>query len=114
MPAPKSTMRPIRLTKEVRALERFNESTGQTEVDRLTVPCIIDANTVRCHYPRVTGHPGTRITFKDGGGFAVLESPDQVSRLVYGDAEIPFVVPDVTPTSHQLEHQPEPEYDNRD
>lgn len=103
-PSPKTLMRPIKLTKEVRAQSRFNESSGEMETERLTVPCIVDANSVRCHYPRTTGEPGTRITFKDGGGFAVLESHEQVSQLVYGDADIPFATPVVMPTSHQLEH----------
>lgn len=44
-----------------------------------TTPVMIQVATVRCYYPRKSGRPGTRITFTDGGGFAVAESFDEVT-----------------------------------
>lgn len=108
MPAakPKFPQRPIQLTYDVRQATGYNESTGAMETQRLTVACIVDANSIRTHYPRHSGHPGTRITFMDGGGFAVMESFEQVTSLLYGDADIPFCAP-IQPPSQQLEHQPD-------
>jgi len=47
-----------------------------------TQPCVINASAIRCYYARREGKPGTRLTFIDGGGFAVSETPDVVASLV--------------------------------
>lgn len=60
----------------------YNEDTGRDEHLEGSKPCIVNAATIRCFYPRRDGKPGTRITFNDGGGFAVTETPDVVAGLV--------------------------------
>ena len=43
----------------------------------------IQVDSIRCFYARRADRgPGTRITFKDGGGFAVSESYEEVSAMV--------------------------------
>jgi len=42
----------------------------------------INADAVRAFYARRAGKPGTRITFTDGGGFAVNETPDVVAVAI--------------------------------
>lgn len=45
-------------------------------------PVTINVDAIRCFYPRHAERgPGTRITFNDGGGFAVTESYDEVVAL---------------------------------
>ena len=58
----------------------FNEDTGV--YGEASKPCVINAATIRCFYGRRDGKPGTRITFNDGGGFAVSENPDVVAQAV--------------------------------
>ena len=60
----------------------FNEDTGLPVES--TVPCLINVNSIRCLYARRDNKPGTRITFSDGGGFAVAETPDAIAALVAG------------------------------
>lgn len=48
----------------------------------VTTPVVIAPSTVRCMYARKQNRPGTRITFADGGGFAVLESLEQIIALM--------------------------------
>jgi hypothetical protein len=62
----------------------FNEDTGRTEYPETGKPVVINAETIRCFYARRDGKPGTRITFSDGGGFAVTEAPDVVALAVAG------------------------------
>lgn len=58
----------------------FNEDTGlEAETHK---PCVVNVATIRCFYARREDKPGTRITFTDGGGFAVAETPDHVGSLV--------------------------------
>jgi hypothetical protein len=77
---------------EVVALEDANASDDPTErrahpqvvlpppiVTSLTA---INVDAIRCFYPRKDSRPGTRITFKDGGGFAVTEPFADVMGLV--------------------------------
>lgn len=71
-------MRLIQLTKIERP--RYDEDTG-TDVEGST-PCQINADAVRCFYPRHDDKPGTRITFTDGGGFAVRETPEAVAAAL--------------------------------
>lgn len=47
-----------------------------------TSPCVVNLDAIRCFYPRKDNRPGTRITFIDGGGFAVTELFDQVQEAV--------------------------------
>lgn len=48
----------------------------------VTTPVSINVNCIRCFYTRKDNRVGTRITFSDGGGFAVSESYDEVCGLV--------------------------------
>lgn len=47
-----------------------------------TKPVTVNADAIRCFYPRKDNRPGTRITFIDGGGFAVTELYDAVEAAV--------------------------------
>lgn len=47
-----------------------------------TTPVSVNVFAIRCFYPRKDGRPGTRLTFTDGGGFAVVEAYDDVKALV--------------------------------
>lgn len=51
----------------------------------LQTPVMINVEAIRCFYPRRNEAPGTRITFTDGGGFAVAESFEHVAGLIAGD-----------------------------
>lgn len=48
----------------------------------VTTPVVINAESVRCYYARKDNRPGTRITFTDGGGFAVTESLEQITAAL--------------------------------
>ena len=64
----------------------YNEDTGMTEAGAETSkPVVINAETIRCFYARRGGKPGTRITFADGGGFAVTEMVHEVASLAAGE-----------------------------
>jgi hypothetical protein len=55
------------------------ENTGPVEQTEIA---IINVVTIRCAYPRKDNKPGTRLTFADGGGFAVTDPFEElVSRL---------------------------------
>jgi hypothetical protein len=60
----------------------YNEDTG--EHGEASKPTIVNASCIRCFYARKDGKPGTRITFNDGGGFAVSEPVDAVALAVAG------------------------------
>lgn len=47
-----------------------------------TVAVSVNPNAIRCFYARRGGKPGTRLTFVDGGGFAVSETPEAVTALI--------------------------------
>jgi uncharacterized protein YlzI (FlbEa/FlbD family) len=48
-----------------------------------SAPVAINVEAIRCFYQRHAERgPGTRITFKDGGGFAVTETYDEVLQQV--------------------------------
>lgn len=83
-------MRIIELTKvpterSDRYRDQYNDSDDTTEghapetADRHVS---VNVESIRCFYPRRENKPGTRITFKDGGGFAVAESYDDVKTKV--------------------------------
>jgi len=48
----------------------------------LTKPVSLNTEAVRCFYARKDDKPGTRITFTDGGGFAVVEDYLRVKALI--------------------------------
>jgi len=52
------------------------------EPESLTTPVAIHAELIRCFYARKQNRQGSRITFADGGGFAVLETVDQIVALL--------------------------------
>jgi hypothetical protein len=60
----------------------FNEDTGREEVTEAAKPVMINVASIRAFYARRDGKPGTRITFTDGGGFAVHEAPDGLAQMV--------------------------------
>ena len=47
-----------------------------------TTPVTIAVDAIRCFNPRRNDAPGTRLTFRDGGGFAVKESYADVLRYI--------------------------------
>lgn len=55
---------------------------GEAAAPANTSPVTIAVESIRCFYPRKNNKPGTRITFKDGGGFAVAELYDEVKQRV--------------------------------
>ncbi len=72
-------MRTIELTK-IEAPDRFNDN--EEGEGQYSVPVMVNVDSIRCFYPRKQGRPGTRITFSDGGGFAVQEAYDDVKGKV--------------------------------
>ena len=69
---------------------QYDEDTGaELETSR---PVVINAATVRCFYARKGDKPGSRITFNDGGGFAVTEDVVAVGRLV-ADGDVGLLPP---------------------
>jgi len=60
----------------------FNEDLGT--YGEASKPAVINAANIRAFYARKDGKPGTRITFSDGGGFAVTETPDELGAMVAG------------------------------
>lgn len=59
----------------------FNEDTGENTSTETMIPARINVAAIRCYYARRDGKPGSRITFTDGGGFAVAETPEQLDAL---------------------------------
>jgi hypothetical protein len=57
----------------------ISEDEVQTET---TQPVFVNPTTIRCFYARRGDKPGTRITFTDGGGFAVSELPEAVANAI--------------------------------
>lgn len=52
------------------------------EPEILTVPVLVNPLAIRCMYARKQNRPGSRITFTDGGGFAVTETPEQIVTMM--------------------------------
>jgi hypothetical protein len=63
---------------------RFDEEAGREVRDEGSKPTLVNADHIRCLYARRDGKPGSRITFADGGGFAVTEAPDHIAGLIAG------------------------------
>lgn len=57
---------------------------GGTQTVIPTSPVAINTDSIRCFYRRNEERPGTRITFTDGGGFAVSETYEEVLSQVQG------------------------------
>lgn len=81
----------IKLTKITADRSRSSFHTDHEEADENpnvqaapieTAPVMVNPAAIRCFYPRKDNRQGTRITFTDGGGFAVLEDFDRVAELV--------------------------------
>ena len=84
-------MRMLNLTKINRgysgAADPYRDSDDPTEGGGApapnTSPVVVCADAIRCFYPRHADRgPGTRITFRDGGGFAVTETFDEVKAML--------------------------------
>jgi hypothetical protein len=59
-----------------------------------TQPVSVNAESIRCFYARKDERPGTRLTFTDGGGFAVAE-PYEAVRDYIENGTVP-AAPNVT------------------
>lgn len=57
----------------------------ERERNVVTQPVTINTARVRCFYPRKDNRVGTRLTFADGGGFAVTETYEQVQAMIAGE-----------------------------
>jgi hypothetical protein len=80
-------MRIIQLTKvprEVRPDEYLSDDPTENRLPEPepAAPVAVNVESIRCFYPRRENKPGTRITFNDGGGFAVTQSYDEIRQLV--------------------------------
>jgi len=70
-------MKMIHLTKILS--QQYREDEG----DQVgTAPVSINVEAIRCFNPRKDNKPGTRLTFTDGGGYAVAENYVDVLRYV--------------------------------
>ena len=78
-------MRMISLTKINSDREdRYRDTDNPTEAGAAlqTSPVNVNVDAIRCYYPRKDNRPGTRLTFTDGGGFAVTEPFIDVRAMV--------------------------------
>jgi len=71
----------VKLTRVVR-VSSYDED-GE-DVSEHTTPILLNLEEVRCFYPRKNNQPGTRITCRNGAGYAVTEPYEEVERLVLG------------------------------
>jgi hypothetical protein len=62
--------------------ENGGEAGVVVEIGPQSSPVVINVDAIRCFYPRTQERSGTRITFTDGGGFAVIEAFDDVKAQV--------------------------------
>jgi hypothetical protein len=82
-------MKLMHLTKILTSGSYYREDEGDPVREReQTTPVTINADAVRCFNPRREGKPGTRVTFTDGGGFAVKEGFADVLRY-FETGELP-------------------------
>jgi len=58
------------------------------EVEHVS-PAVINGDTIRAFYARRGGKPGSRITFTDGGGFAVKDSPQELLAALGSEIVLP-------------------------
>ena len=67
---------------KITAVDRYNDNEeGEGQTTR-TAPTSVNVDAIRCFYPRKDNRVGTRLTFTDGGGFAVAESYEAVASMV--------------------------------
>jgi len=55
---------------------------GEGPAAPVTSRVSVNPASIRAFYPRKGGEPGTRITFTDGGGFAVIEDYEAVKAKI--------------------------------
>ena len=65
-----------------RRVDSYSDSDEDVNNTIQSTPVTINIAAIRCYNPRRDERPGTRITFTDGGGFAVTESYDEVGELL--------------------------------
>jgi hypothetical protein len=75
-------MKLITLSKIEAGQAHYNEDTGQNDAVETREHVVIHAETIRNFYARRGGKPGTRITFTDGGGYAVAESVEVITAAL--------------------------------
>lgn len=80
----------------------YDEATG--EVRAVEAHCITPVNIqwIRCFYPRKNGESGTRITFHDGGGFAITESYQDFRAKVFSKARFADLTMKVSENRQEL------------
>jgi len=63
---------------------QVDEATGEViaEAHETQVATAVNPLAIRCFYPRNEDKPGSRITFTDGGGFAVSETVEQITSAI--------------------------------
>jgi len=87
-----------KITADTGRRDRFNDTDdvgGENGGEITTLKVTINTNAIRCFYPRRDGRPGTRLTFTDGGGFAVLESYVAVAVLIRNGGPVALTAPDL-------------------
>jgi hypothetical protein len=94
-------MKFVTLNQVVQGPVTYDEDTGREVRAETSKPTVVNAACIRCFYARRDDKPGTRITFNDGGGFAVTEAPDVVAQLVATGDVVPLaLVPPASPASN--------------
>ena len=89
----------ITRSKIERTASRYDEDTQQEVHSEETKPCLVNADAIRCMYARRDGKPGTRLTFTDGGGFAVSEQPDAIANMI-ASGDVPHSLALAAPASN--------------
>ena len=59
-----------------------DEDMGPAGPTAPTTPVIVAVDSIRCYNARKNNAPGTRLTFKDGGGFAVVQSVEAIRDAI--------------------------------
>lgn len=57
-------------------------------------PAAINVDAIRTFYARHNNRPGTRITFTDGGGFAVSDTPQEIASQIAAQTGSTIVFPE--------------------
>jgi hypothetical protein len=73
--------------------EAYDENESGVAIES-TVPAVVQVEAIRTYYRRKGGRVGTRLTFTDGGGFAVADTFEAVSAaLAAAGVTIPAPLP---------------------
>jgi hypothetical protein len=81
-----------------------SQVTGQDEVGNDAVtPTVLNAEFLRCFYPRKEDRNGVRVTFNDGGGWAIAES--------YADLKVKVAELGIVMTEFSMTHDAPAEID---